>query len=77
MVDGSSGELDVQQPDVLSVGHSAVYTATPKSPTLRRSRQEHAGGPGFPEEFGHISFVTLPQLRQIATGLRLVPKHEF
>jgi ubiquinone/menaquinone biosynthesis C-methylase UbiE len=40
---------------------------------LRRLWHEFAEGFDFPEDFGHISFVTLPQLRRIADELRLGP----
>ena len=58
---------------VVSVGYDAVYAATPNSPTLRRLWHQHAEGPDFPEEFGHVSFVTLDQLRRMAAELRLEP----
>ena len=73
MVESSDAQLDLQGPNILSTGYDAVYAATPGSPTLRRLWHEHAEGPDFPEEFGHISFVTLPQLRRIAGELRLEP----
>lgn len=59
--------------NLVSTGYDAVYEATPKSPTLRRLWREHASGADFPEEFANISFVTLPQLRQIASELRVGP----
>ena len=52
-------------------GYDAVYAAIPHSPTLRRLWHEHAEGLGFPEEFGHISFTTLPELERMAAELRL------
>ncbi|MCH8813760.1 MAG: hypothetical protein IH957_01500 [Chloroflexi bacterium] len=48
-----------------------MYAGTPSSPTLRRLWHEHAEGIDFPEEFGHISFVTVPQLKRMAAELRL------
>lgn len=59
--------------DIVSAGYDAVYGATLKSPTLRRLWHEHAEGLDFPEEFGHISFTTLPELQRVATELRLSP----
>jgi ubiquinone/menaquinone biosynthesis C-methylase UbiE len=59
--------------DILSAGYDAVYRAVPKSPTLRRLWHELAEGPDFPEEFGHISFTTLPELQRVAAELRLRP----
>ncbi len=63
--------------DLLTNGYNAVYGATPKSPTLRRIWHEIAEGPDFPEEFGHVSFVTLPELQRMATELRLKPGDTF
>ncbi|HEU4759710.1 MAG TPA: methyltransferase domain-containing protein, partial [Dehalococcoidia bacterium] len=57
--------------DMLVMGYDAVYTAMPKSPTLNRLWREHAAGGDFPEEFGHISFVTLAELRRMAAELGL------
>ena len=57
--------------DIISAGYDAVYGATIDSPTLRRLWHEHAEGLDFPEEFGHISFTTLPELRRVAAELRL------
>lgn len=61
------------EPDIISAGYDAVYAATPNSPTLRRLWNEHAEGLDFPEQFGHISFVTVSQLRRMAAELRLNP----
>ncbi len=60
--------------DLLASGYDAVYEAAPKSPTLRRVWHEMAEGPDFPEEFGHISFTTLPELRRMARELSLGPR---
>ena len=59
--------------NLVSVGYDAVYEATPKSPTLRRLWREHASGADFPDEFANISFVTVPQLKLIASELRVGP----
>ena len=61
------------QPDILSAGYDAVYRGVTKSPTLRRLWHALAEGPDFPEEFGHISFTTLPELQRVAAELRLRP----
>jgi SAM-dependent methyltransferase len=71
---------DVTRPsdeEVVAAGYDAVYAAMPKSPTLRRVWQEHACGPDFPEEFAHISFITLPELRRVAKELRIGPTSTF
>jgi SAM-dependent methyltransferase len=62
-----------KDPDIVASGYDAVYAAMPKSPTLRRIWREHASGTDYPEEFGHISFITLQELRLIAEELRLSP----
>jgi SAM-dependent methyltransferase len=63
---------DVQEAsDIVSTGYGAVYAGTPNSPTLRRLWHEHAEGPDFPDEFGHISFTTLQELRRMEAELRL------
>jgi SAM-dependent methyltransferase len=77
MVESAGAGPDLNQPDVLAVGYSAVYGATLNSPTLRRLWHEHAEGCDFPEEFGHISFVTLAQLRRMAAELRIGPGDTF
>jgi SAM-dependent methyltransferase len=59
------------EPDIVLAGYDAVYAATPNSPTLRRLWHENAEGVDFPEDFGHISFITLPQLQRMAAELRL------
>ena len=59
--------------DPVEAGYDAVYASMPHSPTLRKLWREHAAGPGFPDEFAHISFVTLAQLQRMAGELRLGP----
>ena len=73
MVESSNVQPDLEDPNAVSMGYNAVHGATPESPTLRRLWHEHAEGADFPEEFGHISFVTLSQLRRMAAELRLGP----
>ena len=62
---------DDQTTTVVAAGYDVVYAAVDKSPTLRRLWHEHAEGLDFPEEFGHISFTTLADLRRTASELRL------
>ena len=67
-----SGTAEDSQPTALvAAGYDAVYAAVDKSPTLRRLWHEHAEGLDFPEEFGHISFTTLGDLRRTASELHL------
>jgi ubiquinone/menaquinone biosynthesis C-methylase UbiE len=56
---------------MVSAGYDAVYRAVPRSKTLRRLWHELAEGPDFPEQFGHISFTTLAELRRMTVELRL------
>lgn len=56
---------------IVAAGYDAVFGATAQSPTLRRLWQDLALGGDFPEDFLHISFVTLDQLRRMAGELRL------
>ena len=81
----SNADSDREQPmadleqakSIVSAGYDAVYASTPNSPTLRRLWHEHAEGPDFPEEFGHISFTTLPELQRVVAELRLRPGDTF
>lgn len=57
----------------IEAGYDAVYEAMPGSPTLRRMWRELASGTDFPEEFYHISFVTLDQHSRMQAELRLSP----
>jgi ubiquinone/menaquinone biosynthesis C-methylase UbiE len=57
----------------VELGYDAVYEAMPGSPTLRRLWRELASGTDFPEDFYHISFVTLPQHERMVKELRLSP----
>ena len=65
--------MDDSSSTILALGYDAVHAATPNSPTLRRLWREHAAGAAFPEEFLHISFVTLPELRRMTAELHLGP----
>lgn len=61
------------QKEAIEAGYDAVYEAMPGSPTLRRMWRELASGTDFPEDFYHISFVTLGQHRRMQEALRLSP----
>jgi SAM-dependent methyltransferase len=78
---GSSREQPIedleQARSIVSAGYDAVYASTAKSPTLRQLWHEHAEGSDFPEEFGHISFTTLPELERVVAELRLRPGDTF
>jgi SAM-dependent methyltransferase len=57
--------------DVVASGYEAFYVSWGQSPTLRRIWREHVTGPDYPEEFAHISFLPLAQLRSLTEGLNL------
>ncbi len=63
----------MMEQDLVAGGYDAVYAAVPNSPTLRRIWHELAEGADFPEEFSHISFTTLPELKRIASELHVNP----
>ena len=55
--------------DPVATGYDAFFSAAGASPTLKRLWREHASGRDFPDDFYHISFVTLDQLRRIIHGV--------
>jgi len=55
--------------DVVASGYEAFYAACGNSPTLRQIWREHVTGSDYPEEFSHISFLPLAQLRSLTEGL--------
>lgn len=57
---------------VLSVGeaYDLLHAGQARSPTLRRV-WAHAAGGDFPEEFGHISFLTRGELGRLSRELRV------
>jgi SAM-dependent methyltransferase len=57
--------------DPVASGYDAFYATWGRSPTLRRIWRDHVTGPDYPEEFAHISFLPLAQLRAVADGLNL------
>jgi ubiquinone/menaquinone biosynthesis C-methylase UbiE len=61
--------------DLLARGYASFYAAWGRSPTLRRIWREHVTGPDYPEEFAHISFLPMAQLRVLTDGLNLGSEH--
>jgi ubiquinone/menaquinone biosynthesis C-methylase UbiE len=59
--------------EVIASGYDSVYDAIPRSETLRRIWREQVIGPGYPEAFEHISFLTMTEMRRMADALGLVP----
>jgi len=57
--------------DLVASGYDSFYAAWGRSPTLRRIWREHVTGPDYPEEFAHISFLPMAQLRALTDGLNL------
>jgi ubiquinone/menaquinone biosynthesis C-methylase UbiE len=64
-------------PSIVAQGYDAVYDAMPRSPTLRRLWKQLVAGEDYPDDFYHISFITLPDLRHLARALRLSPGSRF
>ena len=58
---------------MVASGYEAFYARWGESPTLRRIWREHVTGSDYPEEFAHISFLPLAQLRLVTEGLTLSP----
>jgi ubiquinone/menaquinone biosynthesis C-methylase UbiE len=52
-------------------GYDTVYAGVQRSPTFARLWRAHAMGADFPEGFEHISFLTLDEIRRMASALEL------
>jgi SAM-dependent methyltransferase len=65
--------VSIDPSDIVASGYEAFYTAWGRSQTLRQIWREHVTGPDYPEEFAHISFLSLASLRSLADGLDLAP----
>lgn len=61
-------ETDVER---LAAGYDAVYQAIAHSATYDRIWREHSLGPDYPAGFEHISFLTLAEMRAMASALAL------
>lgn len=57
--------------DLVASGYDAFYASWGRSPTLRSIWREKVTGPDFPDQFAHISFLRLAELRALCDGLRL------
>lgn len=55
--------------DLVASGYEALYAAWGNSQTLRQIWREHVTGSDYPEEFSHISFLPLTQLRSLTESL--------
>ena len=64
-------------PSIVAQGYDAVYDAMPHSPTLLRLWKQLVAGDDYPDDFYHISFITLPDLRRLARALNLSPAARF
>ena len=64
--------------NLVSSGYEAFYAVWGESPTLRQIWRHHVTGPDYPEEFAHISFLTLAQLavthRRIGSRCQSTPR---
>ncbi len=63
--------MEPESSDLIAGGYDALYAVWGRSPTLRRIWRQNVTGLDFPEEFPHISFVSLAQLRSLTDGLDL------
>jgi hypothetical protein len=68
-----AGSAEVSDESLVVDGYNAVYAGGPDSPTLQRIWLQHACGPGYPAEYGHISFLTVSEAQLIARESRLGP----
>lgn len=59
--------------DRIASGYDAFYAAWGQSATLDALWRDLVTGPDFPEEFAHISFLPLAELRALVDGLALTP----
>ena len=64
-------------PSIVAQGYDAVYDAMPRSPTLLRLWKELVAGDDYPDDFYHVSFITLQDLRHLAHTLSLSPRSRF
>ena len=64
-------------PSIVAQGYDAVYAAMPRSRTLLRLWKQLVAGNDYPDEFYHISFITLQDLRHLAHTLSLSPRSRF
>ena len=64
-------------PSIVAKGYDAVYEAMPRSPTLLRLWKQLVVGDDYPDDFYHISFVTLQDLRDLARALGLARGSRF
>jgi len=57
---------------IVADGYDAVYEAIPRAPSLWRIWIDQAIGSDFPDEFSHISFATLADMRRYTEQLQLI-----
>jgi SAM-dependent methyltransferase len=67
----------VSENSVVAQGYDAVYQATARGKTFARLWKRHVAGADFPDDFAHISFVTLSDLRELASAMQLSPGSQF
>jgi hypothetical protein len=57
--------------DLVANGYDAVYRALPSSAAFNRIWRDNACGAAYPPQFEHISFLTLPEMSEMAGQLRV------
>jgi len=68
---GGYREAVSEASDLVASGYEAFYAMWGRSPTLRQIWRQHVTGADYPEEFAHISFLPLAQLRSLVEALDL------
>jgi ubiquinone/menaquinone biosynthesis C-methylase UbiE len=63
--------MSEQGTEIVAAGYDLVYAALPRSETFRALWRAHASGEDFPDGFDHISFLTLPEMRDMTDALAL------
>lgn len=61
----------VRVDDIVASGYDAFYSSWGRSPRLRAIWRDKVTGPDFPDQFAHISFLRLAELRALCDGLHL------
>lgn len=65
------------EPSIVAQGYDAVYEAMARGPTFPRIWKQYAAGEDYPDNFLHISFVTLKDLKRLASALKISAKSMF
>ena len=64
-------------PSIVAQGYDAVYEAMPRGTTLLRIWKDVVAGDDYPDDFYHISFLSLEDLRELGRALSLTRGSKF